>query len=72
MIASCRVCQGWCCSSSAWRDRCALVTAVHRLPATALPLSATAQLAEGEPPRVNVASFRLLFMIVRDDPPQVG
>lgn len=30
------------------------------------------QLAQGEPPRVNVASFRLLFMIVRDDPPQVG
>ena len=27
------------------------------------------QLAKGEPPRVNVGSFRLLFMIVRDDPP---
>lgn len=46
----------------------------------ALQLSASAsraslpavQLAQGEPPRVNVASFRLLFMIVRDDPPQVG
>jgi hypothetical protein len=31
----------------------------------------TPQLAEGEPPRVNIASFRLLFMIVRDDPPQL-
>lgn len=29
------------------------------------------ELASGEPPRVNVASFRLLFMIVRDDPPQL-
>ncbi|PRW39080.1 Serine threonine- kinase svkA [Chlorella sorokiniana] len=29
------------------------------------------ELAQGEPPRVNVASFRLLFMIVRDDPPQL-
>lgn len=27
------------------------------------------QLALGEPPRANVGSFRLLFMIVRDDPP---
>ena len=29
------------------------------------------QLAMGEPPRVHIASFRLLFMIVRDDPPQL-
>lgn len=27
------------------------------------------ELAMGEPPRANVGSFRLLFMIVRDDPP---
>lgn len=26
-------------------------------------------MAMGEPPRANVSSFRLLFMIVRDDPP---
>ena len=46
-----------------------------RPPLTALPPTPThrqpAQLASGEPPRVNVASFRLLFMIVRDDPPQL-
>ncbi len=35
------------------------------------PRRAPLQLASGEPPRVNVASFRLLFMIVRDDPPQL-
>ncbi|EFN54067.1 hypothetical protein CHLNCDRAFT_136164 [Chlorella variabilis] len=29
------------------------------------------ELAEGEPPRAHLASFRLLFMIVRDDPPQL-
>lgn len=26
-------------------------------------------MAKGQPPRANVSSFRLLFMIVRDDPP---
>eukprot|EP00887_Chlorella_sp_A99_P002384 scaffold10.g2384.t1 len=29
------------------------------------------ELATGEPPRASVSSFRLLFMIVRDDPPQL-
>lgn len=26
-------------------------------------------MAKGQPPRSNVSSFRLLFMIVRDEPP---
>jgi hypothetical protein len=39
--------------------------------ARSFPLRRPLQLAEGEPPRVNIASFRLLFMIVRDDPPQL-
>ena len=28
-------------------------------------------MAMGQPPRANVSSFRLLFMIVRDDPPML-
>ena len=32
---------------------------------------ARVQLAKGQPPRCNVSSFRLLFMIVRDGPPSV-
>lgn len=68
-------------SHSAWRSPfCGLLicesggpplNSTPPLDPSSAPCLRLLQLASGEPPRVNVASFRLLFMIVRDDPPQL-